>query len=61
MKDVVVLSALEMVENMSDKDEGVEMMPEVPTAPLLKSHLVVVKKIKMQQSWVPQGKVQPPP
>ena len=62
-------SALEMVEEMLGEDEGVgpradallRPLPEAPASPLLKAHLVVIKKIKVQKPWAPQGEELPPP
>lgn len=48
VKDVVVPSAPEMVEDISDKDEGRGVVLEAPISSLLKSRLVVVKNIKTQ-------------
>lgn len=53
-----VPSALEAVEDKSEKDKGVGV---VPAESRLKGCRVAVKKIKMQQPWVPLGEVQPPP
>ena len=50
-------SASEVGEDMAEKDEEVEMMLEAPTSPLLKSCLVVVKKIKTEEHWVPPREV----
>lgn len=54
-------SALEAVEDVSEKGEEVGVGWQAPTPPFLKSHPVVVKKIKSQQSRVPPGEVQPSP
>lgn len=53
-----LLSAMEVGEELGE-NKKVDAVLEAPTPPLLNSHLVVVKKIKAQQLWVPLGEVQP--
>lgn len=42
------------------ENKEVEVVPEASTPPLSKSHPIVVKKIKMQQPWLPPGEMQYP-
>lgn len=53
-----LLSAMEVGEELGE-NKKVDAVLEAPTPSLLNSHLVVVKKIKAQQLWVPLGEVQP--
>lgn len=56
VKDVVVPTALEMVEDPG-KMKGLEIVLEASTPPLLKVHPVAVKEIKTQQLQVPPVEV----